>query len=628
MQKETIRRSSPQHPSRKLCPPNDQAFDDESFRTLVQDLRVCVVLIGLHGEIQFANQAALDAFRMTKEQVLGKTTEELGLNVIHEDGSEYPMSMRPGARAIRSQGPVRDEVWGLRRSDSNEVVWLYGAAVPQFDRGGSLRRVVVTATDITERRKSDAALQAANELNRQILLSAQEGIVVHDRSLRYLLWNPFMERTTGMKQKDVLGKHPLELFPFLADSEIHACLEKALRGETASLLDVPYTIPQTGQKGWSNYNFAPLRGEKDEIVGVLGTATDVSERKKRESRLQESEALLAQAEELANMGSWELDVETQMLTWSAQFYRMLGLEPESGPVPYARGIEIVHPDDRGRATRDADRMRIRGMPFDNVLRFVRADGSVRIFHSRAIDITDEKGRVVRTRGMSQDITERKKEEEKLRKNEALLSQAEQMTNFGSWELDLKTGKSTLSKNLLRIYGLASEAEWDREKFWARVHPEDRKRAGANIECALAECKPFEYIARYRAPDGTFRVHSVRAIQVPGADGRTERSIGVAQDITDQTRKEEELRQLSARLLQLQDEERRRIARDLHDSVSQKLLTISLNLVQLGKSADVRSKRGNQLLTDTRKMVKDLSKEIRSLSYLLHPPLLDELGLAS
>ena len=628
MQKETIRKSSPQHPSSKLCPPNDRAFDDESFRTLVQDLRVCVVLIGLHGEIQFANQAALDAFRMTKEQVLGKTTEELGLNVIHEDGSEYPMSMRPGARAIRSQGPVRDEVWGLRRSDSNEVVWLYGAAVPQFDRGGSLRRVVVTATDITERRKSDAALQAANELNRQILLSAQEGIVVHDRSLRYLLWNPFMERTTGMKQKDVLGKHPLELFPFLADSEIHACLEKALRGETASLLDVPYTIPQTGQKGWSNYNFAPLRGEKDEIVGVLGTATDVSERKKRESRLQESEALLAQAEELANMGSWELDVETQMLTWSAQFYRMLGLEPESGPVPYARGIEIVHPDDRGRATRDADRMRIRGMPFDNVLRFVRADGSVRIFHSRAIDITDEKGRVVRTRGMSQDITERKQEEEKLRKSEALLSQAEQMTNFGSWEFNLKTGKSTLSKNLLRIYSLASEAEWDREEYWARIHPEDRKRARANVERAIAECTPFEHVLRHRAPDGTYRVHFARAIQIPGPDGRTERSIGVAQDITDQTRKEEELRQLSARLLQLQDEERRRIARDLHDSASQKLLAISLGLLQIGKSADLRSKRGKQVLTDTRKLVRDLSKEIRSLSYLLHPPLLDELGLAS
>ena len=140
---------------------------------------------------------------------------------------------------------------------------------------------------------------------------------------------------------------------------------------------------------------------------------------------------------------------------------------------------------------------------------------------------------------------------------------------------------------------------------------------------LVALKPGDSINDIAGPLGI-----PRTIQIPGPDGRTERSIGVAQDITDQTRKEEELRQLSACLLQLQDEERRRIARDLHDSVSQKLLTISLNLVQLGKSADLRSKRGKQVLTDTRKMVKDLSKEIRSLSYLLHPPLLDELGLAS
>jgi two-component system, NarL family, sensor kinase len=183
--------------------------------------------------------------------------------------------------------------------------------------------------------------------------------------------------------------------------------------------------------------------------------------------------------------------------------------------------------------------------------------------------------------------------------------------------------------LRQIHSLAfSEGEWDREEYWARVHPEDRNRVRAEVERGFAECKPFEHVFRYRAPDGIYRVLSARAVQIPGPDGRTERSIGVAQDITDQTRAEEELRQLSGRLLRFQDEERRRIARDLHDSVAQNLLAISLGLAQLGKSADVQSKRGRQVLTATRKMVRDLCKEIRSLSYLLHPPLLDELGLAS
>src|SRR5271156_258344 len=211
MKKRLVRKPSPKQLLRKLSPFEARVFNEGSCRALIQDVHVCVVLLGPTGEIQFANKAALDTFGMTEGQVLGRTTEDLGLNVLGDDRSEYPMSMRPGARAVRSRGPVRNESWALRRPNSSEVVWLYGAAVPQFTRGGSLGRVIITATDVTDRRKAEAALQRANELNRQILLSAQEGIVVHDRMLRYTLWNPFMEQITGMKEKDVLGKHPREL---------------------------------------------------------------------------------------------------------------------------------------------------------------------------------------------------------------------------------------------------------------------------------------------------------------------------------------------------------------------------------------------------------------------------------
>ena len=444
--------------------------------------------------------------------------------MLREDGSEYPMSLRPGARAVRSRSPVRNETWAVRRHESNQVVWLYGSAVPQFTPAGALERVIVTATEITDRRNAESALQRANELNRQILTSAQEGIVVYDRKLRYTLWNPIMEQITGMKEKDVLGKHPSELFPLFAGSAISNHLERALAGEITALLDVPYMIPQTGKTGWCNNNFAPLRGGNGEIVGVVGTVSEVTVGKLRERRLQESEVLLAQAEELANMGSWELDLETLKLNWSTHFYRMLGLAPETGPVPYGSGIRMIHPDDRDRAIRDANQMRTQRLPLSNMLRFIRTDRSVRIFHSRAIGVTDDAGRVVRIRGMSQDVTERKQEEERLRRSEAVLSQAEQMTNSGSWEYNLKTGQTVLSSHLLHVYGLASEADWDLESFWEKVHPEDRDRAREIANRAIQDCKPFEFTVRYRTPDGTFRVHSVRAVQTPGVDGRTDGTV--------------------------------------------------------------------------------------------------------
>jgi PAS domain S-box-containing protein len=600
--------------------------NDEYVRGLLQALHVGVVLHGSHAEIRFANKAALDMSGMTQEQLSGHTTKDLGLIALREDGSECPFSMCPVPRAIELRQAVIDQVLGWRRPGSDSLLWTQVTAVPQFASDGTLTGVISTLTDITkrkqaelavaerssllnslientplaivairadhtvqlcnpaferlfryrqeeilgrplyellavpeispeidsnrervwqgktthvvtrrgrsdgtlvdvegfsvpifaggkvvgavllyqditERKNMEAALRRAAELNRQILVSAQEGIAVHDRELRYTLWNPYMERMSGLKAVDVIGKHPLEVVPCMMQEGMYADLEKALAGEIISSRDTAYVVPSTNRQGWTNNNFSPLRDDKGDIFGVVATVRDVTERKHRE--------------------------------------------------------------------------------------------------------------------------------EELRKSEALLSQAEELTKCGSFDLDLKTGKGTVSKNLRQIHALAfSNGEWDLEEYFARIHPEDRKRVRADVERGLAECKPFEHVYRYRAPDGLYRVLSARTIQIPGPDGRTERSIGVAQDITDQTRAEVELRQLSGRLLQLQDEERRRIARDLHDSVAQNLVGIDLSLAQLGKSANVLSKRGKQVLRDTRKMVKDLYTEIRSLSYLLHPPLLDELGLAS
>lgn len=482
------------------APSADPHLSTETFRALLDSFDIGVVFQGPRAEVQFANRIALDWFGMTHEQVAGRTTQDLGLVVIREDGTECPFPARPAWRAIESRRPVVKEILGWRRPGPDPLLWIQVTSIPQFASDGTLTGVISSFTDVTALKNIESTLRTVGELNREIVLSAQEGIIVHGRELRYLLWNSYMERITGLKAADVLGKHPLEVFPFMAEEGVYADLEKALAGEIVSSHDTHFFVPQTDHQGWTNNNFAPLRDDKGNIIGVVATVRD--------------------------------------------------------------------------------------------------------------------------------ITKRKQEEEQLRKSEALLSQAEEMTKCGSWESNFKTGTWDLSKNMLKIYGLAAAPEWDREDYWARIHPADRKRARANIARAVANCEPFEHVLRYRAPDGTFRVHFARAIQIPGPDGRTERSIGVVQDITDQTRKEEELRQLSARLLRLQDEERRRIARDLHDSVSQKLLTVSLGLVELGKSNHVRGKRGKELLADARKIVKGLSTEVRSLSYLLHPPLLDELGLAS
>lgn len=114
----------------------------------------------------------------------------------------------------------------------------------------------------------------------------------------------------------------------------------------------------------------------------------------------------------------------------------------------------------------------------------------------------------------------------------------------------------------------------------------------------------------------------------GPDGVVQGAISTFTDITERRRAEDALHQLSTRLLQLQDEERRRLGRELHDSLAQTVLAVNLNLAQAMQSTDSLSERTRKALTEARSLLQEMSQEIRTMSYLLHPPLLDELGLVS
>ena len=230
--------------------------------------------------------------------------------------------------------------------------------------------------------------------------------------------------------------------------------------------------------------------------------------------------------------------------------------------------------------------------------------------------------------MSQDVTERKQEEHRLQKSQALLSQAEHMANCGSWEIDLKTRKATLSKHLLQMLGLQSEEEFGPTTYWDRVHPEDRERTRRIIEEAIAKVKPFEHVSRYLPPEGGLRFHYARGIPVAGADGKAEVSMGVVQDITDRVRSEQDLHNLLRKLLTVRDEDRRRLARQLHESVGQTLAALTMSMGRLRESLSGHGTPAHALWRSCHDLARQAAQETREISYSMHPHMLDEAGLGS
>ena len=156
--------------------------------------------------------------------------------------------------------------------------------------------------DITDRKQMENSLREAHQFNEQVINSAQEGVIVYDTALRYKVWNPFMERLSGMPACKVLGRQPLEVFPFLEEAGIIERLAKVLAGESVAQVEFSFKVASSGKSGWNIDTSGPLLNTEGEIIGVIGMVSDITERKQAEEEKKKLEAELLQAQKMQAIG--------------------------------------------------------------------------------------------------------------------------------------------------------------------------------------------------------------------------------------------------------------------------------------------------------------------------------------
>lgn len=214
----------------------------------------------------------------------------------------------------------------------------------------------------------------------------------------------------------------------------------------------------------------------------------------------------------------------------------------------------------------------------------------------------------------------------LKEREARLEEAQAVANVGSWNWDASTGKLTWSDELYRITGVQLGAGVTLENTAELVHHDDRERLRDIIQKARNDRKPFAVECRLKPRSGGELCLLIHGHIEATRGGAILRVFGTAQDVTSLKRAEHSLRELSSRLLRLQEDERRHIARELHDSTAQSLAALSMNLSTLSESVDGLDKARRSALFEAQALAEQCSREIRTMSYLLHPPLLEEAGL--
>ncbi|HTO88697.1 MAG TPA: EAL domain-containing protein [Thermoanaerobaculia bacterium] len=213
------------------------------------------------------------------------------------------------------------------------------------------------AHTIEEREAIERRLRDANQFTSEIISGAGEGIVVFDRSFRYVVWNRFMEELTGMPAKHVLGANALQLFPHFREQGIAALLDRALGGETVNSTNYPYQIPQTGRMGWVSGTYGPHRDASGNITGVIGVIRDVSESKRSEEALRAAEEKFRGLVEQSLVGIYVIqDGRYQYV--NPKLAEIFGYAPEE-MLALNSVMDLVAEEDRG-IVEDNIRRRIEG----------------------------------------------------------------------------------------------------------------------------------------------------------------------------------------------------------------------------------------------------------------------------
>jgi PAS domain S-box-containing protein len=289
----------------------------------------------------------------------------------------------------------------------------------------------------------------------------------------------------------------------------------------------------------------PLSAPDGVVAGTIGVAIDVTERKQAEEALARREQQLADAQRLAQVGSWEFDFATNRLSWSEEEHRIFGLRRELGPPSREAVQACVHPDDRERSLAVWETAVRNGEPYVWDYRIVRPDGEIRVIHGRGALVRDAAGQPERMVGTSQDVTELRQAVEAARSTQQMLEHLlDRFPNGAIGVFDRELRYVRAAGRALTQFGMTPERTIG--KRLADLFPPD---AVAVVEGPYRRAFAGETVTVDVPLAG--RIFTVSAAPLDEVDGEIRTIVAVAQDVTERARSEHALARREAQLAEAQ-----------------------------------------------------------------------------
>jgi len=476
-------------------------------------------------------------------------------------------------------------------------------------------------------------LRETEERFRLISENASDLIVLIDPQGRRVYVNPAYGRLFG-DYKGLVGTDAFqEMHPEDREQAKKAFFDTVHDGQNRHV-EFRFLLPN-GETRWIESHRSAVFDSHGSIAHVVAVARDVTERRQTEEALRARDVQLQEAQALANLGSWEWDVRTNSRRWSDQLAKIFGLRHDQVPPTFDGFYPHVHPEDRERTAKIANEALRSGTEYENQFRIVRPDGVVRTVHNQARVDRDDSGRPVRIIGVCQDITERKLAEEQVRASqERFRMMVENVRDYAIYILDMNGYITSWNLGAERIEGYRAEEVIGKHYscFFLADHAA-RGDPGMQLQFASIQGRYESEGWRVRKNGSQFWAH---IIVTPLLDetGKSRGFSEITHDITERKRAEEDLhsyadrlKTTSRRLVEVQEAERRLLARELHDRVGQNLtaLGINLSIVAGGLPASAKPELAARL-EECGLLVAGTVDAMRNVMAELRPHALDDYGL--
>jgi PAS domain S-box-containing protein len=226
------------------------------------------------------------------------------------------------------------------------------------------------------------------------------------------------------------------------------------------------------------------------------------------------------------------------------------------------------------------------------------------------------------------LMKRRQAEANLRMVQERMELAAEAAHLGMWVWDVPRNSVWVSDKFRQLFALRKKGVLTYETLLRHVHPEDREAAQQATRLAIARKAPYRAEYRLLLPDQTQRWIAASGRVDFDSSGNPLRVLGICMDTSEQRRAEQAAREVSGRLIHAQENERRRIARDLHDDLNQQLALLLIEMELLGRGRPPSESQHRQHMEQVAARIRGLCSEVHKLSYRLHPAKLDQLGLVA